>query len=90
MKKIKSKELLRIDIEGSLDDATKQSPIVKLKGEIPSSVFPHVTIEEFAQDLLKNFIGAMSEEQKNNFRVAAEILAQNKKDCEQFEGRDGL
>jgi hypothetical protein len=68
---------------------TKQSPIVKLKGEIPSSVSPNVTVEEFSQDL-KNFIGAMSEEQKNNFRVAADILEQNKKDCEQFEGRDGL
>jgi hypothetical protein len=42
---------------------TKQSPIVKLKGEIPSSVFPHVTVEKFSQDL-KNFIGAMSEEQE--------------------------
>lgn len=67
----------------------KHSPIVKLKGEIPSSVSPHVTVEEFSQDL-KNFMNAMNEEQHAKFKKAAEILAQNKKDCEQFEGRDGL
>jgi hypothetical protein len=59
---------------------TKKSPIVKLGMEIPSTFDPNVTVEQHAQDL-RDFM---------QFKVAAEILTQNQKDCEQFKGRDGL
>ena len=32
----------------------------------------------------------LTEMQEEQFRKADEILAQNKKDCEQFAGRDGI
>jgi hypothetical protein len=31
-----------------------------------------------------------SPEDLEKFKIAAEILAQNEKDCEQFKGRDGI
>jgi hypothetical protein len=60
--------------------ALTSSPIVKLGMETPSTFDPNVTVEQHAQDL-RDFM---------QFKVAAEILVQNQKDCEQFEGRDGL
>lgn len=67
----------------------KPSPIVKLGMEIPSTFDPNVTVEQHAQDL-RDFISSATSEQLKKFKVAAEILVQNQKDCEQFKGRDGL
>ena len=66
-----------------------KSPIVRLGMEVSSSFDTTTTVEEHSQDL-RSFLDGMSEDQKNNFRVAAEILEKNKKDCDQFEGRDGI
>jgi len=69
--------------------ALTSSPIVKLGMETPSTFDPNVTVEQHAQDL-RDFMNSATSEQLKKFKVAAEILTQNKKDCEQFKGRDGL
>lgn len=45
---------------------------------------------EAIKELVKDSKIELTEEQKEQFRKAAEILVRNKKECEQFKGRDGI
>jgi hypothetical protein len=67
----------------------KSSSIVNVETGTLSAFDPVVTTEQQAQDS-RDFISSEIFKRMKEFKIAAEILLQNQKNCEQFKERDGL
>jgi len=53
----------------------------------------NIDLKEISEELRKQGMEdrwILTPEQEEKFKKADKILAQNKKDCEQFKGRDGI